>query len=399
MSSAASNLVLHIGANTQGLTRGVATAQGAVKRLGGMVARIAPMIGGLSVGMAFGKMARAGEDFNRTMQNSTAIMGELSDVMRNDMRAAAFDVAASTKFGAAEAAEAYYFLASAGMKANAAIAAMPAVANFAQAGNFDLATATDLATDAQKALGMAVDDPIKNLVSLTHVTDVLTKANTIANASSQQFSESLTNKAGAALRVVGKGIEEGTAVLAAWADQGLKGAEAGTALNIVLRDLQTKALANKRGFEAAGVAVFDEAGEMNNLADIVGDLERKLAGMSDAQKKATMLQLGFSDKSMIFIQTLLGSSDAIRKYEQDLRDAGGTTKEVADKQLTPLQKGMAKLGAVATKIGMVRGSLHWAEYLTKGRAASTCAARCSPSVRCGETRRPPRWPARSWPLS
>jgi TP901 family phage tail tape measure protein len=297
------------------------------------------------------RLARAGETFNQKMRQSLAIMGDVSDAMRKDMRTAALEAARNTRFAASEAAEAFFFLASAGLTAQQSVAALPQVAQFAQAGNFDLALATDLATDAQSALGMTVRDSAQNLKNLTRVTDVLVKANTLANASTQQFSEALTNKAGAALKIVGKDIEEGVAILAAWADQGLKSSDAGTAMNIVLRDLQTKALRAKQSNVQFYNAVFDANGEMRNMADIIGWLERRLGGMSDAQKKATMLQMGFTDKSMIFLQTLIGTSKKIREYEEQLRQAGGATREVADKQLTPLQKAWAKLGAAMTETG------------------------------------------------
>ena len=278
-------------------------------------------------------VGRAFLDFDAAMVESLAIMGDVSAGMRDEMAEAAKDVAKTTTFSATQAAESYYFLASAGLDAQQSIAALPQVALFAQAGMFDMARATDLATDAQSALGLSVDDATENLISMARVTDVLVRAGNLANATVEQFSESLTNKAGAALKVVGKDIEEGVAVLAAFADQGLKGAEAGTALNIVFRDLQTKALKNKEEFAALGVAVYDADEEMRNAADIIGDLECALAGMSDAQKKATLLQLGFADKSVSFLQTILGQSDAIRGYERALRSAGGTTAEVAANQL------------------------------------------------------------------
>jgi len=96
--------------------------------------------------------------------------------------------------------------------------------------------------------------------------------------------------------------------------------------------------------------VFDAAGEMRNIADIVGDLERALSGMGDEQKKTTLLLLGFSDKSVSAIQNLLGTSEKIRDYETALRSAGGTTKEVSDKMLTPMQKMTAKLSRAFLKM-------------------------------------------------
>lgn len=317
-----------------------------------VAAAMAPFAAGAAI---FGGLRQA-EQFNRAMANSTAIMVGLSDTMRGNMVTAAEEVAFTTKFSMKEAAEAYFFLASAGLDAQQSIAALPAVAKFAQAGNFDLALATDLLTDAQSALGMTSKDAQENLLNMQRVSNVLVKANTLANASVQQFSESLTNKAGAAIKIVGKDIEEGVAVLAAFADQGVKGAEAGTALNIVFRDLQTRALAGSATFKQFGIEVFDSSGEMNNIATIIGQLETALAGMSDETAKATLQQLGFQDKSVAFIQTLLGTSEKMAMYEQAMRDAGNMTEEVASKQLTPFQAGINKLAAVWERFAIQVGT-------------------------------------------
>lgn len=280
---------------------------------------------------------KAFADFDAELTKSLAIMGNVSDALREDMSDAAREVAKTTTFSANQAAESYFFLASAGLDAAASIQAMPKVAAFAQAGMFDMALATDLLTDAQSALGLSIrDDAIKNMENMVRVSDVLVKANTLANASVEQFSTALTTKAGAALRNLGKDVEEGVAVLAAFADQGIKGEQAGTQLSIVLRDLTTKAIQNKREFERYNVSVFDSAGEMRNMADIVDDLEGALDGMSDETAKATLLQMGFSDKSLASLMALMGTSDAIRTYEENLREAGGTTEEVAGKQLDTL---------------------------------------------------------------
>ena len=297
------------------------------------------------------------EGLNKSMARSLAIMGDVSDAMKGEMREAAIDVARTTNFSAKEAGEAYFFLASAGMDAAQSLEALPAVAEFATAGNFDLATATDLVTDAQSALGLASKDSAENLKSMVRVSDVLVKANTVANASVQQFSEALTNGAGVALKQVNKDIEEGVAVLAAFAQQGIKGSEAGTALSIVMRDLQSKAIKNKDIFKKAGIAVFDSSGKMRNMADIIENLETKLGGLSDEQLKQTLLMLGFSDKSIKYVASVIGMSDSIRGYEKSLRDANGITKEVADASLTDMEKAMNKLKGAwtsfADRIGKV----------------------------------------------
>jgi TP901 family phage tail tape measure protein len=311
---------------------------------------------GLAVAGVAALSVKAFADFDAAMVKSTAIMGNVSDAMRNDMSDAAREVAKTTTFSATQAAESFFFLASAGMDAATSIKALPKVSAFAQAGMFDMALATDLLTDAQSALGLSVDDTGQNIENLTRVSDVLVKANTLANASVQQFSEALTNKAGAALKIVNKDIEEGVAVLAAFADQGIKGDIAGSQLGIVLRDLSTKAINFEGQFKSAGVAVFDSAGNMNNMADIVGDLEGALTGMSDKVQKATLLQMGFSDKSLGSLQALLGTSDAIRGYEAALRSSAGTTEEVSRNQLEGFSAQLSLLKSKFVDIAIEIGS-------------------------------------------
>ena len=303
-------------------------------------------IGGLSL--------RSFAGFEDALNRSISISDDFRQ-NQEELAAAARKFGNATEFGATKAAEAYFFLASAGLDAKQSIAALPQVLRFAQAGNFDLSRATDLATDAQSALGLTSKNAAVNLENLTRVTDVLVKANTVANATTEQFSEALTNKAASAARQVGIDIEELVATLAVYADQGVKGAEAGTRISIALRDLQTKAIQNKAAFRELGVAVFDSSGEIRNLADIIGDLEGALAGASDEQKKATLLTLGFTDKSVAALLALIGFSDAIREYEKDLRGAGGTTEKVANQQLQTLTKRFALLRNQANDVAISIG--------------------------------------------
>ena len=302
-------------------------------------------------------------DFDAALTQSTAIMSGVSEQVRDDMSNAARDVAKNLGMSHAAAAESYFFLASAGLDAQQSIAALPQVALFAKAGMFDMATATDLATDAQSALGMSSKDAVQNLSGLTRVTDVLVKANTLANASVEQFSTSLTNKAGAALKSVGKDIEEGVAVLAAFADQGIKGEEAGTQLAIVMRDLQTRGIKNADAFKQFNVSVFDSAGEMRNMGDIVGDLQGSLAGMSDEQRKMTLATMGFTDKSQGALLALIGTSDKIKNFESELRKAGGTTQSVAENQMTSFSEQVNLLQAQLTDLALDVGPVLINDFL------------------------------------
>ena len=271
--------------------------------------------------------------FNDAMTRSTAIMGDLTSAMTDEMSQAARDVAKETTFAANEVAEGFFFLASAGLSAEQSLAALPRVARFAQAGAFDLAMATDLATDAQSALGLTVDDAAENMQNLNRVMDVLVGANTLANATTEQFSRALTNKAAAALKINNKELEEGVAVLSFFADQGVKGAEAGERLSVFLRDVSRAAANNSDEFARLGLQVADADGNLRNMADIIDEFDGLFAGMSDLQRDATLDMLGLTRSVADNIKILSGGGDAIREYQARLENMGGIVDEVASKQL------------------------------------------------------------------
>jgi TP901 family phage tail tape measure protein len=281
-----------------------------------------------------GAAVKSFASFDSAMTQSLAIMGDVSEALQTEMADSAREMAKTTTFSAKQAAESYFFLASAGLDAESSIAALPAVAAFAQAGMFDMALATDLLTDAQSALGLTIrDDAVANMENMVRVSDVLVKANTLANASVEQFSKSLTTEAGAALKTFGIDVEEGVAVLAAFADQGVKSEVAGTSLSRILRLMSAAAVKNADDYKRLGVTVFDTSGNIRNMADIVEDLEGALLHLSDEERVAALNMLGFQARVQGVINPLLGTSAAIRRYEAELRKAGGTTQEVADKQL------------------------------------------------------------------
>lgn len=310
---------------------------------------IASVLAGItaSITATIAAVTKIGSDFETSINKSFAIMGDLSEKNKQAMTRAALETSKVVTFTASEIAEGYFFLASAGLDAQQSIQALPQVAKFAQAGMFDLSTATTLAADAQSALGLKSADAEQNLKNLTRVTDVLIKANTIANANAQQFSEALTSKAGAALRFANKTIEEGVAVLAAFADQGVKGTLAGERLAIMLQQLPRVAQANADAFRWYNISIFDAQGNMRNFADIAKNFETSLAGVSVEQRNAIFAQLGLTEVLASGVAQLMGASEAIANYEQQLGQAAGFTEDVAAKQLNTFA---AQLALVRNRI-------------------------------------------------
>lgn len=335
--------------------RGLKKAERQLSKFGRGVGKIAAGATAAVAGIAAGSV-KAFADFDASLQKSVSIMGDVSDAMRDDMAEAAREVAKATTFSADQAGEAFFFLASAGLDAEQSIAAMPKVAQFAQAGMFDMAQATDLLTDAQSALGLTSDDTATNLDNMVELSDMLVKSNTLANASVQQFSEALTNKAAASMRSLNIETETGLAVLAVFADQGIKGSEAGTKFNAAIRGLTNGVQRNAAEFERLNIEVFDSQGNFRNFADIVSDMEAALGDLSVEEQRAALAQLGFTEETLVGTLALLGNSDAIREYESEIANAGGTTEDVANKQLQTFTAQLSLLKSAFVDVGIGIGS-------------------------------------------
>lgn len=342
-------LVVQLVGDARSLTRALDSVENKLKKgesgwmAAGRVATMAFAAAGVGVAAAVGVSVKAFADFEAALNESWAIMGDVSQEQKDKMADAARAIAKETTFSAEQAASAFYYLASAGLTADQAISALPITAKFAQAGLFDLETATDLLVNSQIAMGLESENAAENLANMTRVADVLTEANNFATGSVQEFAEALTNKAAGALRAMNKDLEEGVAVLMAFADRGVKGQIAGEKLSILLRDTARAAARNSEEFAQFGVEIFDSSGKMKNLADVVGEFEDALGPMSDEQRATALETMGMTRSVGDIIRTLMGASGEIREYETQLRSAGGTTEEVADKQMQTFNAQMTLL--------------------------------------------------------
>jgi TP901 family phage tail tape measure protein len=282
--------------------------------------------------------------FDKAMTQSTAIMENMTEKVKKGMAEQAKALSLDGSKSAVELAQSYYFLASAGLDANEAMANLPTVTKFATAGVIDMDKAVSLLVTSQKGLGLATGNTMRDMVNMERVASVLLKANTLADASTQQFAAALANKAAPALRLMNKEIEEGVAVLSIFAQQGIKGARGGTFLEIAMRELTNKSLKNREAFKELGIEVFNTNGEMNHMADIVEDLEGAFGKMTPEAQTASLAQLGFSQRSVFAIRNLIGFSDAIRENEARLKSVGGILQDMSDKQLASFDKQIEALG-------------------------------------------------------
>ena len=272
-------------------------------------------------------MVNIGKSFESAMSDVQAISGATGDELKK-LRDTAKEYGSSTAFTATESAEALKYMALAGWDANQSVEALPGVLDMAAASGMDLAAASDAVTDYISAFGLEAKDA-------TYMADAMAKAQATANTSAQQLAEAWGNSA-SAMHSAGQDMETTTAALMVFADQGLKGSEAGTALTAIMRDITQKMENGKIMIGKTAVSVMDANGNFRDLNDIMRDVEAATQGMGDAQAQAA-LQSTFTARSIQGVNKLLTAGiTQFDDYENAVRGSAGTAAEQAEVMLDNL---------------------------------------------------------------
>ncbi|WP_226040838.1 phage tail tape measure protein [Natrinema sp. DC36] len=293
--------------------------------------------------MAMGALsARTAASFDQNMQKSIAVMGDVDEAMREDLEQTAQEVANTTTHSADQAAQSYYYLASAGLDAQESMAAMPQVAAFAEAGQMDMAQATDTATNVMSAFGYEADE-------MTEVTDTLTATVSNHNQTMQDMSSAMSKVAPVASSL-GFSIEETSAAIGQMGDVGIQGERAGTALRNVMSQISDEGSTVTKKLEGMGVATRDSQGNILSLTQVLANMEEAGVGAGDA---ASVFGTEAGPAMAALMQE---GSSALQENTDRLREAEGATKDMATTQRETLNAELSIAKSNLKDVGIAIGS-------------------------------------------
>lgn len=219
----------------------------------------------------------SGIDFSSSMSNVQALSGATAEEMEQ-LEQSARDLGASTIFSATDVSDAFGYMALAGWDTEDMLQGVNGVLNLAAAGNMDLARASDIVTDYLTAFGLEAKDA-------GGFVDQMAYAMANSNTDVEQLGEAYKNVAATA-GSLGYSVEDTTAVLMTMADAGVKGGEAGTGLSAIMTRLATDTKSCASQLEEYGVHVYDEQGNMNDLASILEGVRGVWNGLSTEEQAA-----------------------------------------------------------------------------------------------------------------
>lgn len=291
-----------------------------------------------------------GMNFEASMSQVAATMGMTrqeieggSEVFRA-LSVAAKEAGESTIFTATQAAEALNYLALAGYDADRAIATLPAVLDLAVAGGLDLGYATNLVTDGAAALEIGIE-------GLNEYVDKLARTSQKANTNVAQLGEATLKVAGTASSA-GMDLDTLNASLGVLANNGIKGAEAGTRLRNIILSLTSPTDTTAKKFTELGVQVANTDGSIRNINDIMEDFNTKLSVMTDSDR-INVISTIFNKTDITAVNALLKSTtEEFANLREEITQSDGAAKNMADTMQANLKGQIEELRSVAETVGI-----------------------------------------------
>ena len=266
----------------------------------------APAVAALGLGKVATDSVKLEAQFSKTMRQVQVQTKASKDEMAS-LDELALKMGADTVFSAGGASDAMLELAKGGLnQADISGGALKSTMTLAAAGTLELGEAAGNVVDTMGAFELKAKDTDAAVAALAGS----------ANASSADVSDmtQALSQVGAQAHATGLSVEETTAFLAALANAGIKGSDAGTGLKTMLQLLQPTTKKQADLMKELNLSFVDSQGNFVSATQIAGRLETAFAGMSQAERAATMTKLFGSDASRAANILTLQGADGIRKY-------------------------------------------------------------------------------------
>ena len=243
----------------------VAAVGDKMKDIGGNLStagqKMLPITAGIAgVGAA---VVKTTAEFDSSMSKVAAVSGAAGDEF-DALRAKAREMGETTKFTAADSAEAMNYMAMAGWKAEDMLDGISGVMNLAAASGEELGTTSDIVTDALTAFGMTAKES-------GHFADILAAASSNANTNVSMLGESFKYAAPVA-GSLGYSAEDVSVALGLMANSGIKASMAGTTLRNIITRMAKPTKESGMAMDRLGLSLADDEGRMYSFREIMDQL-------------------------------------------------------------------------------------------------------------------------------
>lgn len=326
-------------------------------------------VAGLAMAAGFGLAIKTFADFDAQMSRLQAATEGTAAEM-GALETAVIDAGAATVFSASEAAAATTELAKAGVStADILAGGLTGALNLAAAGGLDLAYSAELAANAMTTFKLGGG-------AVPRIADALAAGANKSAADVGGMGESLA-QAGLVADQFGLTLEDTVGVLSLFAQNGLKGSDAGTSLKTMLLRLGAPVDKSKRQMEELGLSFYDAEGRFVGIEAAAGQLQERLGHLTEEQRNAAM-NIIFGTDAIRGASILYDSgAEGVAHWVDEVSDSGYAAEQAAI--MTDNLKGDIESlsGAIETQLigagskanGSLRDMVQGGEMLVNGFGA------------------------------
>lgn len=341
-------LVARLTADTSGFYRGMAIANSAMLRSGGIITRVAAGAGLATLGMGIMSLRAAG-NFEQSM-NILGAVSEANTKQMGSMRKEAVALGADMKLpnvSAKDAADAMQELAKGGLSVSNILKATRGTLQLGLAANIGFADSAVIVARALQAFHLEG-------TQATKVADLFSAA---ANKSTADMGDiALGFQAASAQFAAGDQTIQGlTTSLALMANAGIVGSDAGTSLKTMMNRLMAPTKKSADLMADLGFKVYDSSGNMKAMPTLIGDLNSSLKGMSKEQKNAALYTIFGSDAIRAARVQLNAGEKGWTKMEASITK-GGEAQKLAEARTKGFNGALQAFGSVAETLAINLGT-------------------------------------------
>lgn len=242
------------------------------------------------------------------------------------MRDAAEKIGATTVLSASQAAQGMKGFAQATFKPREIIESMPSVVNLSVVGMTELAEATKVATGVLGGFGLKGANLARES---QRVTDVLTGIITSTPTSLVEVGEAMKTAAPNATKYA-LSLEAAAGWTASLAQAGIKGADAGTAMKMVMQQLGSAVGQGKHALRALGIQTRDSKDNIRDLTAVLGEMAPALAKLPTG-RQAEFLRAIFGTEASTAGSLLIDAAGrgTIQSFTQQFQAVAGLSDQLA----------------------------------------------------------------------
>ena len=304
------------------------------------------MAGAAGIGYGVYDTIKTSMDFDaqlsaiKSLTPKEGINGMSRDEVMAQIREHAKELGQSTAFGNKEVAQGMTELIKAGIQLKDVLGdASEAALNLATAGDLALPEAAEIMSTAMNTFGVK---------DATHAANILAGAANASATSVHEMKYSLS-EVGVVAKGAGMSFDDVNTALAVFAQQGLKGSNAGTSFKTMMQNLVPKTKTAVEAFQKLKLlnengesAFFDEKGNLKSLADMADLLKKGLKGLSKKDQTSLLFD-AFGTDSIKAAQILgEGGSKTVKDMYREMIKV--TAKEQSETMLDNLKGDIEQLG-------------------------------------------------------